>query len=300
MGRFGNVAKAFEVAAKVKYCESSGSEHSHETMMDLSDLVNSFIEDGDGTVVHNDFVMSNNNHECGSDGIDDDIEEAKESLKRLFRSANGDHVRKELVLDVEKVFRRAIKDNSSPHELSPSKRRLMARLRDKGLDAGLCKSKWEKKGRLLSGDHEYIDVNVGGTRYIIIVTLLEEFEIARPTSSYASLLEILPQISALKVDELKEMVKVMSKAIKKSMKLTKMTVPPWRRSEYVQAKWFGSYKRTTNEFPTKKTTNLDINKKISVGFLPIPNICYGRHSEGFARNFSFKMGNLAMIMNGSS
>ncbi|PWA92216.1 PDDEXK-like protein [Artemisia annua] len=300
MGRLGNVAKAFEVAANLNYCESSGSEHSPKTMMDLSDLVNSFIEDGDHGVVvdDNDFGIMSINDECCSDhGIDDDTEEAKESLKRLFGSANGDdHVRQKLVLDVEKVWRR-----SSPHELSQSKRRLMARLRDKGHDAGLCKSKWEKKGRLLSGDHEYIDVNVGGTRYIIIVSLLEEFEIARPTSSYASLLDILPQISAFKLDELKEMVKIMSKAIKKSMKQMKMTVPPWRRREYVQAKWFGSYKRTTNEFPTNKITDMGINNKKTVGFLPTaPDICYGRRNESFARSYSFKMGNLAIIMNGAS
>lgn len=130
------MAKAFEVAAKLNYCESSGSEHSPaETMMDLSDLVNSFIEDGDGVVVDNDFGMSIND-ECFSDGIDNDIEEAKESLKRLFGSANGDHMRQKLVLDVDKVWRRASKDNSSPQELSQSKRILMARLRDKGHDAG--------------------------------------------------------------------------------------------------------------------------------------------------------------------
>lgn len=114
------------------------------------------------------------------------------------------------------------------------------------------------------------------------------------------MLDILPQISAFKLDELKEMVKIMSKAIKKSMKQMKMTVPPWRRREYVQAKWFGSYKRTTNEFPTNKTADMDINKKKTVGFLPTPDICYGRRNESFARNYSFKMGNLAIIMNGAS
>ncbi|KAJ0438590.1 hypothetical protein HanHA300_Chr16g0615751 [Helianthus annuus] len=298
MGRFWRMTEAFEVARKVRDCESSGSEHSPETMMDLSDMVNSFIENGNG-VVNIDFDMQVDD-ESSSDGTDDDMEEIKESLRRLIE--NGDDVKRNLISKVEKANNDVVDDNRSSQSLG-FKRRLMACLRDRGLDAGLCKSKWEKKGgRLLAGNHEYIDVNVKQTRYIIIVSLLEEFEIARPTAGYASLLEILPGISVFKVEDFKEMVKIMSKAIKRSMKQKKMPVPPWRRREYVQAKWFGSYKRTTNEYPTKKTPDRIVINNQSIGFISIPDhTCYGRRQDQFARkDFGYKMGNLAMVMNGAS
>ncbi|KAK9051775.1 hypothetical protein SSX86_028403 [Deinandra increscens subsp. villosa] len=300
MGRFWRMAEAFEVAAKVTDCDSSGSEHSPETMMDLSDLVNSFIENGNGAV-NRDFEK-NINDECSSDGIDDDMEEMKESLERLVRVENGDDLRRNLILNVEKASRGVIKDNRSPSQSLGFKRQLMARLRDQGLDAGLCKSKWEKKGRLLAGDHEYIDVKISQTRYIIVVSLLEEFEIARPTNNYASLLNILPKISVFKVEDFKEIVKIMSRAVKKSMNQMKMPVPPWRRREYVQAKWFGSYKRTTNEFPTKSTPDLDVTNKKHIGFITVFDGCDDRrHRERFARkDFGYKMGNLAMAMNAAS
>ncbi|KAI3745434.1 hypothetical protein L1987_58546 [Smallanthus sonchifolius] len=218
MGRFWRMAEAFEVASKVRDWDSS-IKHLPETKMDLSALVNSFIQNGNGVA------------------------------NRDFDTKIGDECR-------------------------------------------FCKSKWEKKGRLLAGDHEYIDVNVANTRYIVIISFFEEFKIARPTNNYASLLEILPTISVSKVEDFKETVKIMSRAMKKSMNQMKMPVPPWRRHEYVQAKWFGAYKRTTKDLKV-------INKK-SIGFISIPDTCYGRRLEEFARkDFGYKMGNSAMAMNGA-
>ncbi|KAI3718658.1 hypothetical protein L6452_19537 [Arctium lappa] len=299
MGRFRRLAEAFDQAtAEVRDCDSSGSEHSPETTVDLSVLVNSFIENGNG-FVDSDFDMRIAYKNCTFDGIDEDLEETKESLSRLFRSKNGDDMRQNLVLDVEKAWHHMTEDSSSPPSLG-IKRQLMARLRDQGLDAGLCKSKWEKKRGLLAGDYEYIDLNVAGTRYIITVTLREEFRIARPSDNYTSVLKILPQISVFRVEELKEMVRIMCKAMKKSMNQMKMVVPPWRRREYTQAKWFGPYKRTTNEFSTKNTVNLNENKK-TIGFVSLPRTCYDTHEEDFARkDFAFRMGNLAMAINGAT
>ncbi|KAL7603187.1 hypothetical protein Lser_V15G16732 [Lactuca serriola] len=299
MGRFRRVAEAFDhVVAKVRDCDSSGSEHSPETMKDLSDLVNSYIENGDG-VVDKDFDTKIND-ECSSDEIDDDTEEAKESLERLFRAQKGDPVKKNLLFEVEKAWRRVTEVNSSPLPVPGSKRLLMARLRDQGLDAGLCKSKWEKKGRLISGEYQYVDVNVAGTRYIVTISLSEEFETARPTDNYTSLLEILPQISVCKVEEMKEVVRIMCRAVKKTMNQRKMAVPPWKRREYVQAKWFGTYKRTTNEFSTKNASDFSENKKKIEGFIWTPETCGRGYTYDFVwKGFGSKIGSLTMIMNGA-
>ncbi|GFQ08777.1 hypothetical protein PHJA_003021700, partial [Phtheirospermum japonicum] len=133
---------------------------------------------------------------------------------------------------------------------------------------GLCKSKWEKNGRNPSGNFEYIDVNAGdNSRYIVEVNLAGEFTIARPTDCYTLLLGNFPAIFVGKPEELKQVIRLMSKAIRKSLKNVELTVPPWRRLGYMQARWFGSYKRTINETPTGKASeNLTGNR--FVGFAP--------------------------------
>ncbi|KAM7512775.1 hypothetical protein LguiB_011650 [Lonicera macranthoides] len=62
----------------------------------------------------------------------------------------------------------------------------------------LCKSKSEKSGRIPSGDYEYVDINVNGTRYIIEIFLATEFELA------TSLVELIPNIFVGKIEELKQ------------------------------------------------------------------------------------------------
>ncbi|KAM7509456.1 hypothetical protein LguiA_019909 [Lonicera macranthoides] len=69
------------------------------------------------------------------------------------------------------------------------------------LEPGLCKSKSEKSGRIPSGDYEYVDINVNGTRYIIEIFLATEFELA------TSLVELIPNIFVGKIEELKQVVR---------------------------------------------------------------------------------------------
>ncbi|GJZ99356.1 hypothetical protein Tco_0671907 [Tanacetum coccineum] len=134
-------------------------------------------------------------YDSDDDGEDSDMEEIKDSLKRLF-SFNGDEARSKATLQVQKAFRHVINDNPSS---SNFKMQLLACCRDQGV----CKSKWEKNDKVPSGYHEYIDANINGTRYIIGVSLVEEFHIARPTISYTSLLDVFPQIVVCIVKELK-------------------------------------------------------------------------------------------------
>lgn len=166
--------------------------------------------------------------------------------------------------------------------------------------AGLCKSKWEKTGRFPSGSYEYIDVNVSpGNRYIIEVLLAREFEIARPTVKYTSLLDVFPLIFVGKVEDLKQVVKQMCRAIKESMKSMGMHVPPWRRSGYMNSKWFSSYKRTTNEVPTGKAQSDEaFAGKQAVGFEALPAISHYCR-DNCARKVGLRVGNLVAVLNGN-
>ncbi|GJU84083.1 hypothetical protein Tco_1291629 [Tanacetum coccineum] len=267
--------------------------------MDLLDMVNSFIDKGYG-VIANDVadVEKGNKYDDydDDDGEDSDVEEIKDSLKRLF-SFNGDEARRMSALQVQKACRHVFNDNPSSSDF---KMQLMACLRHQGLDAGVCKSKWEKNDKVPSGYHEYIDANINGTRYIIGVSLVEEFHIARPTISYTSLLDVFPQIAVCKVKELKMIVRIMCDAIGKSMKQQRMPVPPWRRHGYVQAKWFGPYKRITSDESAAKS--MSVASKEAIGFLSFPGrSCYkSRRQDHVGNKLNFDGGNLGMVMNGAT
>lgn len=118
-------------------------------------------------------------------------------------------------------------------------------------------------------------MNLKGKRYVVEIWLGLEFEIARPTNQYSALLDVFPLIFVGKVDELKQVVRLMCTAIKDSMKRMKLHIPPWRRNVYMQAKWFSAYKRTTNAIATKRASpplsseSLFPNRAIGFEVLPL-------------------------------
>ncbi|KAL3519389.1 hypothetical protein ACH5RR_017538 [Cinchona calisaya] len=312
--RFKRVAAVFDEEARARLYESSGSEHnSAETLTDLSYLVNSFLEnDHHGRVDDQendhaaDKVESSSERNCSDSEI-------KDSLKRLF-DFQVDEVKRNILVGVENALRELGNNSIVDSSSVDFKRRLMARLRERGFDAGLCKSKWEKVGHCPSGDYEYIDVYASGTRYFIEVSLAKEFTIARPTECYAALLNIFPQIFVGKQDDLKQVNRLMCNAIKKSMKKMDIHVPPWRRSSYMQAKWFSSYKRTFNEASkilqqqqpfdhsdVEEEEKLRMRRKISIGFVPLPPISFPCR-EDFSTKLvgGFRVGNLAAALNDNS
>lgn len=131
------------------------------------------------------------------------------------------------------------------------KRHVMRHLRHAGFNAGICKSRWDHSGGFPGGEYEYIDVKFEGPtgiadRIFIDVDFKAQFEIARPTAAYDALVQVLPQIFVGRADQLQWIVNVMSEAVKLSLKKRGMHLPPWRKPEYMQAKWFSSHIRTTN------------------------------------------------------
>ncbi|KAK1403130.1 DUF506 domain-containing protein [Heracleum sosnowskyi] len=304
--RFKRVAEAFDMAARARVIcgESSGSERQSspapESFIDLSDLVNSFI---DGEEIDNgmNYKEYNKFDEISDENDGGDYwEDCMDLLREYLEEKSGDHnVRMKIQSEVESACRGLGLDRSSPE----FKRKLMTRLRERGFDAGLCKSKWGKTTQLTPGNYEYVDVNLAGHRYIVEVLMAGEFQVARSTDRYASLLKILPPIFVGKAETLKQIVRLMCRAIKKSMKRYEMHLPPWRRYAYMQAKWFSSsYKRTINEISDKNGFNAhEKTEKRAVGFVPMPvmNSSYFCREAFVSKVGSNRVGNLAMVMNGN-
>ncbi|PSS01412.1 Guanylate kinase [Actinidia chinensis var. chinensis] len=114
-----------------------------------------------------------------------------------------------------------------------------------GHDASICKSRWEKSPSYPAGEYEYIDVLVDGERVIVDIDFRSEFEIARSTGSYKAILQSLPHIFVGRADRLQQIVSITSEAARQSLKKKGMHIPPWRKADYMRAKWLSSHTRTT-------------------------------------------------------
>jgi uncharacterized protein (TIGR01615 family) len=83
-------------------------------------------------------------------------------------------------------------------------------------------------------------------RFFVDIDFRAQFEIARPTDEYNALLQKIPNLFVGRADKLCGIIKIMCDAARRSLKERGMCIPPWRKYRYMQAKWLGSYKRTTN------------------------------------------------------
>lgn len=154
------------------------------------------------------------------------------------------------------------------------RRNVMAFLRNCGYNAAVCKTKWEKSGGIAAGGYEFIDV-VGKDdfteRYLVDLDFAAEFEIARPTESYRLVLRRLPRVFVGKSDDLKQILKTMSDAARSSLKTGGLHLPPWRKTRFMQNKWLGPYRRTSNAFPATFSSQSSLKrifpaKRCAVGF----------------------------------
>ncbi|XP_022854735.1 uncharacterized protein LOC111376041 [Olea europaea var. sylvestris] len=134
-----------------------------------------------------------------------------------------------------------------------------------GYNASICKSRWEKSPSFPSGEYEYVDVMIEGDRFIIDIDFRSEFEIARSTKAYRSLLQTLPNIFVGKSDRLEKIINVVSDAAKQSLKKKGMPFPPWRKADYVKAKWLSPYTRTTPGVIGEEVKDLITTKTSSCG-----------------------------------
>ncbi|GAA0175357.1 hypothetical protein LIER_41902 [Lithospermum erythrorhizon] len=127
-----------------------------------------------------------------------------------------------------------------------------------GYNASICKSHWEKSSTCPAGEYEYVDVVIGGERLIVDIDFRSEFEIARATKTYKSILQTLPVIFVGKSDRLQRIISMVMEAAKQSLKKKGMPFPPWRKAEYVKAKWLSAYTRRTRGETTQQSLNPNV------------------------------------------
>ncbi|WOK96572.1 hypothetical protein Cni_G05279 [Canna indica] len=244
---------------------SSGSDHGGATC--LSGLVHAFLETGGGS--EDDSSATVDHGGCGGSDRDesmDDVDETEgrdravaETVRELMiPPAEKDGFRARLAADVSKAVENLTWLRSSCGA-SSFRRAVMSRLRAVGYNAGICKARWDASGGLSAGNYEYIDVVVPplrgtgggeGRRYIVDLEFASEFEVARATESYQGVMAALPRVAVAGEEAMRQVVRAVADAARRSLRARGLHVPPWRKSRYMLAKWLGSYRRTTNPLPS--------------------------------------------------
>lgn len=144
-------------------------------------------------------------------------------------------------------------DASTQAGAAAMRRAVMSRLRAAGYNAAVCKSRWDHSRGFPGGDYEYIDVVFSGEtpvlpreRLIVDLDFRAQFQVARPTPQCEAALLAAPVVFVGRAERLQLLVDALSDTCRKSLKVQGMHLPPWRKGEYLRAKWLAPYKRTTN------------------------------------------------------
>lgn len=221
---------------------STDSEH------DLAAMVHDFMENGS---FESDFPDSSD----GESGVPS-CSRLLETLQAL--KFNTTFLEKEL-LSILSVFFSSVKDvdlfclkSGTECKGACIRRMLLKHLRSLGFDAAICSSKWSNSGKVPGGEYDYISVFFKGEkrtveRLIVDVDFQSQFQIARPTQSYAAALKCLPIIFVGSEEKLRQLLQVMAEAAKTSLKQNSMPLPPWRTLEYMSAKWLSSFERSADD-----------------------------------------------------
>ncbi|KAL5122097.1 hypothetical protein HKD37_02G002967 [Glycine soja] len=158
--------------------------------------------------------------------------DATESLKSLIPCASVGE--RNLLAEVARI----VEKNGKSIKRKDDLRKVVAEaLSSLGYDSSICKSKWEKTSSCPAGEYEFIDAIVEGERLIVDVDFRSEFEIARSTGTYKAMLQSLPFIFVGNSERLTQILAIVSDAAKQSLKKKGMHVPPWRKRDYMLAKW---------------------------------------------------------------
>jgi uncharacterized protein (TIGR01615 family) len=95
-----------------------------------------------------------------------------------------------------------------------------------------------------TGHYEYVEVMVRdiengekATRLIVDMDFRSQFEVARASATYKELTNAIPSVFVGTEERLKEIISLLCPAAKRSLRESRLHIPPWRKSTYMKAKW---------------------------------------------------------------
>jgi len=91
--------------------------------------------------------------------------------------------------------------------------------------------------------HSFLSVSLPGTsmatgqRYIVDASFREQFEIAKPTTRYTALLNVVPDVLVAPEDHVSPLVNFLCAELNLAFKANNAVLPPWRAASSMMSKW---------------------------------------------------------------
>nr|XP_004247620.1 uncharacterized protein LOC101261455 [Solanum lycopersicum] len=220
-----------------------------------------------------------------ADSAHSSFNDSSDALKSLIPCATV--VERNLLADISQI----VEKNKACKSKNDLRKIVTDELLKLGYNASICKSKWEKAPSVPAGEYEYIDVIEKGERVLIDVDFRSEFEVARSTSSYKAVLQLLPFIFVGNSDRLLQIVSIASEAARQSLKKKGMHIAPWRKAEYIKAKWLSPHIRTgeatvKSEVKEKKLVEEVESKQLSDSEFGELELIFGGQSSYDSNSFT--------------
>ncbi|CAH9102806.1 unnamed protein product [Cuscuta epithymum] len=230
----------------------------------LTKMVHNFMEESNDKLPPKAVKCGRSRCNCfngkGDDSSDDDFDftafgslsTSSDSLKSLVLCATVSE--RNILADASKIV-----ENNKTFKCKEESRKIVAKsLLSLGYTASICKSKWERTCSIPAGEYEFIDVIVEGERVFVDLDFRSQFDIARSTRGYKVILQSLPSIYVGKADRLLQIVSIVSEAATMSLKKKGMHIAPWRKAEYMKAKWLSPCSRTSLPEPKAERIVIEI------------------------------------------
>ncbi|KAI3680708.1 hypothetical protein L6452_35482 [Arctium lappa] len=242
--------------------------HDHQPAVQLSGSIFGFLEEESTALSSPENVYYDVRHEIEDDEETENPEDIENKIqfwetqcqnlhKTLFRTTSLEskirNITKEVIGEVEMLENvcfcsRPVSGGCRSCRMSEIRRRLQ----NSGYNSAICKSKWRSSLDIPSaGEHTFVDVinhsdrKKGDIRVIIELELRGQFEMKKGSEEYNRLVCKLPDVFVGKIERLETVIKILSTAAKKCMREKKMHLGPWRKQQYMQAKWLKVTERTT-------------------------------------------------------
>jgi hypothetical protein len=98
---------------------------------------------------------------------------------------------------------------------------------------------------------------------IVDIDFRAQFEVARPTKAYRAVLQRLPSVFVGREDRLRLLVAAAADSARASLKKRGLHLPPWRKLEYMRAKWLSPYEREVPPPPPPPPEALPVSSPAS-------------------------------------
>lgn len=149
-------------------------------------------------------------------------------------------------------------------------------LKKDGYNASLCHTHWPTTLSCPGGEHEFIEIlqregkrPERAKRVIVDLDFKSQFELARPTSHYKELCDMLPSVFVGDERKLNKIVSILCSEAENSFLERGLHVPPWRTPCYMHSKWSSPSQKLPSNPSRRQAMRAVINRPAKAGHIVV-------------------------------